>query len=192
MCSDDFFKAQALLAREDNVEAKTKLKKNLQLKAELHNKGMAILVQKEASFESNNYRDASTKELDMLLLWYDVPKEKTKKAEKVARWREIHANNMAPPLLVQWMADDEVELHRIKNREIDMSETYLGRYAALQKRNAVAAVLDFIDEEWEFLKKLKEDDAAEKNEVNVADINGKNTWDFGMDDPVNGSENNEG
>ncbi len=28
-----------------------------------------------------------------------------------------------------------------------MSETYLGRYAALQKRSTVSAVLDFTDEE---------------------------------------------
>jgi hypothetical protein len=33
------------------------------------------------------------------------------------------------------------------HREIDMSETYLGRYAALQKRNAVAADLDFSTKE---------------------------------------------
>ena len=39
-----------------------------------------------------------------------------------------------------------------------MTETYLGRYAALQKSNAVAAVLDFTGEDWETLKRLKEED----------------------------------
>jgi hypothetical protein len=42
-----------------------------------------------------------------------------------------------------------------------MTETYLGRYAALQKRNAVAAVLDFTGEEWEMLKRLKEEDMVD-------------------------------
>ena len=65
----------------------------------------------------------------------------------MARWREIHANKMAPPLLREWTAEDEEELARITNRDIDMSETYLGRYAALQKRNVVAAVLDFSTKE---------------------------------------------
>ena len=78
-----------------------------------------------------------------MLQWYDIPKEKMNKADKVARWREIRASKTGPPVLVGWSTEDEEELMRLKNREIDMSETYLGRYAALQKRNTVAAVLDF-------------------------------------------------
>ncbi len=42
--------------------------------------------------------------------------------------------NMTPPLLKEWTTENEEELTRISNREIDMTETYLGRYAALQKR----------------------------------------------------------
>jgi hypothetical protein len=71
--------------------------------------------------------------------------------------------NTEPPMVDVWTAEDEEELLKISNREIDMSETYLGRYAALQKRNAVAAVLDFPDEEWESLKALREADGAERN-----------------------------
>jgi len=78
----------------------------------------------------------------------------------VARWREIRANNTVPPELVGWTTEDEEELQRIANREIDMTETHLVRYAALQKRNAVTAVLDFIGEEWETLQRLKEEDMA--------------------------------
>jgi hypothetical protein len=48
----------------------------------------------------------------------------------------------------------------MSNRDIDMSETYLGRFAALQKRNAVAAVLDMSEDEWESLKALREADAG--------------------------------
>jgi hypothetical protein len=60
-------------------------------------------------------------------------------------------------------------------REIDMSKTYLGRYAALQKRNAVAAVLDFSTEEWESLKALREaKDAGETAETAMADKNNNN------------------
>ena len=78
----------------------------------------------------------------------------------MARWREIRANNTAPPELVGWTTEDKEELQRIANREIDMTETYLGRYAALQKRNAVAAVLDCTGEESETLQRLKEEDMA--------------------------------
>jgi len=68
VCSDDFyFKAQALQAREEELVEKEKLKKTLQLNAELAKKGMVILVEKAACFELNNYNTVSTKELDLLL-----------------------------------------------------------------------------------------------------------------------------
>ena len=66
-----------------------------------------ILVEKAACFESNNYKDVLMKELDKLLQWYDIPKGKMKKADKVARWREIRANNTGPPELVGWTTEDK-------------------------------------------------------------------------------------
>jgi hypothetical protein len=54
-----------------------------------------------------------------------------------------------------WTAEDEEQLVRLSNKQIDMSETFLGRYAAIQKRTAVAAVLDFTDEEWESLTGIR-------------------------------------
>jgi hypothetical protein len=144
VCSDDFFKAQALLAREEELVEKEKLKKTLQLNAELAKKGMEILVEKAAYFESNNYNTVSTKELDVLLQWYGVDKKGMKKAEKVAKWKEIRLPGTALPVVHEWTDEDEEQLTKIKNKEIDMSETYLGRYAALQKRNAMAAILDLL------------------------------------------------
>jgi hypothetical protein len=108
--SDNFFKAQALLAREEEIAEKMKLKKSLQQKAKLHKKGMAILVEKAACFEFNNYKDVSTKELDILLQWYGVDKKGMKKAEKVAQWRAIRASNTEPPQLDMWMAEDKERL----------------------------------------------------------------------------------
>ncbi len=53
-----------------------------------------------------------------------------------------------------------------------MPETYLRRYAAVQKRNAVAAILDYTDEEWESLKALKGANAVERSQTALAnDIN---------------------
>ncbi len=51
-------------------------------------------------------------------------------------------------------------LRALSDKNIDVSETFLGRFAALQKRNAVAAVLDMSDDEWESLKALREADAG--------------------------------
>ncbi len=92
---------------------------------------MAILVAKAACFESNAYKDVSSKELDTLLQWYGIDHKGMKKAQKVAQWKEIRAANMEPSEVDVWTAVDEENLVKMANKEIDMSETYLGRYAAL-------------------------------------------------------------
>ncbi len=130
------------------------------------------MVEKAECFESSNYRNVPTKELDVFLNWYGVKKKGAKKAEKVALSREIRAASMEPPMADVWTAKDEEELVKIYNKEIDMSETYLERYAAIQKKNAVAAVLDFTDKEWESLKALREADGAERNQVAKANDTG--------------------
>ena len=67
---------------------------------------------------------------------------------------------------------------------LDMSETYLSRYAALQKRNAVAAILGFTDEEWEALKMMREADAVERSKVAVLNSIDNNTGALGMENDM--------
>ena len=83
------------------------MKKSLQQKFELCEKGMAILVEKAECFESNNFRSVSTTELDVLLNWYVVEKKGTKKAEKVVQWRKIGAANTELPMVDVWTAEDK-------------------------------------------------------------------------------------
>ncbi len=97
----------------------------LMAKAQLQDKGMAISVEKAACFETNNFKNILTKELDTLLDWYDIPKEKMKKA---------CASNTPLPVLVGWSTEDEDELIRLKNMDINMLEAFLSRYAVLQKK----------------------------------------------------------
>ncbi len=62
----------------------------MQHKAEIATKGMAIVVEKAALFETNNYKDVSSKELDVLMQWYDVEKRQgMKKLDKVVAWKDI-------------------------------------------------------------------------------------------------------
>ena len=82
--------------------------------------------------------------------------EKMKKFDMIARWKEIRRNHVPPPIFEKWGDSDEEELVRLKSTEVDMSETALGRYAALMKRQAFASVLDFTDDEWTNLKMLRE------------------------------------
>ena len=96
-------------------------------------------------------------------------------------------------MLVEWTEEDEAELKRIADTEIDMADTYLGRYAAMQKKkNAVAAVLDFTDEEWESLKQLKEDDMM-RGMTNPSEEGNDNNngGGLGAENGLNGGEINE-
>ena len=80
--------------------------------------------------------------------------------------------NTEPLTVDAWEAEDKEQLLKLSNTVIDMSETYLGRYASIQKRNAASAILDFTNEEWESLKAFKEADAAERSQgVMANDIN---------------------
>ena len=74
--------------------------------------------------------------------------------------------------LTVWTAEDKEQLVRLSNKEINMSETYLGRYAALQKRTAVAAILDFTNKEWESMRGLREADGAFVVADGIVDITG--------------------
>ena len=78
------------------------------------------------------------------------------------------------------MLQDQLGLEQLKTSETDVAKTALGRYVALMKRNTVASVLDFTDEEWESLKLLKEADAN----VVVLDNIDNNTGALGMENDV--------
>ena len=174
--------------RESELAEKEALKRTLHQKAEIAEKGMAIVVvvEKAEFFEANNYKDVSAKELDVLMQWYDVKKRQgMRKADKVAAWKDIRLSGKAPPVVHDWTDEDEQQLMRIKNREVDMSETYLGRYAALQKRNAVAAVLDFTNDVWDSLKRMRE---ADSTNIDLADDNGHNVGALGAKNGANGGE----
>ena len=67
----------------------------------------------------------------------------------------------------KWTDEDEQQLIRIKSREIDMLETYLGKYAALQKRNAASAILDFSDKVWDSLKRMREADSCKGTNIDL-------------------------
>lgn len=157
VCSDDFFKAEAVRCRDDQVKEREDEKKKRQQQTTTEVKALAILDAKASCFEENDYKGVSVSELTALLAWYNIPKEKMNKSQMVAKWKEIRLNHVPPPIFEKWGDSDEEELVRLKSTEVDISETALGRYAALMKRQAFASVLDFTDEEWTNLKKLREE-----------------------------------
>ncbi len=131
-------------------------KKKRQQLAATEVKALAILDANASCFEDNNYKGVSVPDLTALLAWYNIPKEKMNKPQMIAKWKEIRLNHVPPPIFEKWGDSDEEELIWLKTTEVDISETALGRYAALVKRQAFASVLDFTDDEWTNLKMLRE------------------------------------
>ena len=56
----------------------------------------------------------------------------------------------------------------LSKNEVWMTRDLETMDVSVQKRTAVAAVLNFTDKEWESLKALKEADAAERSQVAIA------------------------
>ncbi len=128
VCSDDFFKAEAVRCREDQVkEREEEKKKRQQLKA-TEVKALAVLDAKASCFEDNDYKGMTVQDLTALLAWYNIPKERMNKPQMVAKWKEIRLNHVPPPIFEKWGDSDEEELIRLKSTEVDISETALGRY----------------------------------------------------------------
>jgi hypothetical protein len=139
--SDDFFKAEAVRCRDDRVKELEDEKKKRQQQTATEVKALAILDAKASCFEENDYKGVPVPELIALLAWYNIPKEKMKKSQMVAKWKEIRLNHVPPPTFEKWGDSDEEELIQLKTTEEDISKTALGRYAALMKRQAFASVL---------------------------------------------------
>ncbi len=85
---------------------------------------------------------------------------------------------------------DEEELIRLKTSEVDMSETAPGRYVALMKRQMAASVLDFTDEKWANLQKLRDEasTAAATTEEETYEISSALE---GVDTVMGGGNSNE-
>ncbi len=161
-------KAEELHCREDEVKVKEDQKKTRLQQADVEAKALAALDAKASCFEENDYKGATVQDLSALLAWYNIKKEMLKKSEMVARWKEICINHVTLPMFERWTPQDEEELEQLKMAEIELAESMLGCYAALMKRTAVTSVLDFTDEEWESLLKLKAETSTKVTSTTVA------------------------
>ena len=67
-------------------------------------------------------------ELEAHLLWYGVPKkEQGNKVEKWSKSNAISIQSKNPPAYERWMLVDEAKFEQLKKKEINMSDTALGR-----------------------------------------------------------------
>ena len=64
------------------------------------------------------------------------------KPSKIAKWRAIVAVSTLPPVNEEWSPENEVELKRLRKKDIKMGDTAYGRLLLLaQKKKELMAVL---------------------------------------------------
>ncbi len=91
----------------------------------------------EAAFtvlqKNKRINDLIVKELDILLLWYKIPKIKwCDKKKKLEKWNEV--KDRKPPFFAPWTDEDEDKLDKLKKKEIKFDDTALGRLVNVWKR----------------------------------------------------------
>ncbi len=122
-----------------------------------------VLVARSIAPMNKQYNVLSaTMLLETLLKWHYVPKaQKEKKASMVAWWAIIWEGGLQPPSFQVWKDEDEAKLEELKSMDIDISQTAIGWFKELKKREAFISVRDMNEEEQEKIRRsLDEIDAA--------------------------------
>ena len=83
-------------------------------------------------------------ELETLILYHEIPKKDMGKKENgLNMWRRIVASMKPLPLFDPWTEDNKNELSELKNKEICIGDTALGRLQSLKKESLKATLSHF-------------------------------------------------
>ncbi len=93
-------------------------------------------------------------ELEKLLSWYLVPKkEMGNKHQKITKWKEIVNNSIVPPMFDPWVGDDVANLAKLKEKEIDLTDTAFVRQVVVERQKAKAVIDHLTADELEDMKR---------------------------------------
>ena len=148
LMTDDFFIANQKNEIEKEVVELVKEKKKRLQWMKIAESGSAILENKAAIINLRMFGNLTIVDLDTLLWWLKSLGVKMLKADKVTKMMETFDSNQSPPVHETWTAEDEERLNWLKNSEIDLADTELGRKQALMKHQVLTAGADLNDDEW--------------------------------------------
>ena len=100
----------------------------------------AIIVEKESEFQINVFGQLSITQLDTLLKWHGMVKDKENnngKEHKTVKWHRIREERAQPPAFERWTLENELKLMELK-KMIGMSEKVT---CQLEKRKKGEVVL---------------------------------------------------
>lgn len=167
LMTSDFFKAQEMKKRRVQIADQERVKKDRLKRMKVEEAARAVLIENADAIQASRFDELTVPKLTILLHWYGISGNKTgmKKDDKLSKWRTISKDNSVhPPACEQWTADDEAQLQHLKNDEIRMEETEVGRYRQEVTDNFTREARDnMTDEQWsEYKEKIDADRAVDR------------------------------
>jgi len=132
-----------------------KVKKRKLGAMKIHDAANAIFEKKGSKNRRLHFSSLTVVELDTLLRWYNLSVGKMTRQEKVLKLEESCNLNCVPAPIEGWTADDEGKLQSLKNAEIELADTAVGRKRELMLQQFRAGGVDLPDDEFDQIIELR-------------------------------------
>jgi hypothetical protein len=153
--TDDFFVSAQTNINEFDIERLTKEKKKRLKATEVDAEARAVLVKRSYAIQTLAFDSLNRTELDCLLRWHGVvPGAKMLKETKVSKLKRLFESNPDPPPRDLWTAENEERLQSLKEMEISLEDTAVGRKKIVLEQQLNAATLNMSPMKWNKLLEI--------------------------------------
>ncbi len=104
-----------------------------------------------------------------MLCWHGITPGKQAQEIKVSRLLGIFQLNTPPPQVKRWTAEDDARLQNLKEKEISLNDTVVGRKKIVLKQQLNAARLSMSTRKWKQLVELRKQKWGEEEVIVAAE-----------------------
>ena len=168
--TDDFFVSAQTNINEFDIERLTKEKKKRLKATEVDAEARAVLVKRSYAIQTLAFDSLNRTELDCLLRWHGVvPGAKMLKETKVSKLKRLFESNPDPPPRDLWTAENKERLQSLKEMEISLEDTAVGRKKIVLEQQLNAATLNMSPTKWNKLLEIRKRKWGEEGVVGATD-----------------------
>jgi superfamily II DNA helicase RecQ len=154
--TDDFFFSAQTNINEFDIEQLTKEKKKRLKATEVDEVTRAVLVKRSFAIQTSTFDSLNKTELDCLLRWHGVvPGAKMLKETKVLKLKHIFESNPNLPPRDLWTAENKERLQSLKEMEISLEDTAIGRNKIVLEQQLSSAMLSMLPTKWNELLEIR-------------------------------------
>ena len=116
----------------------------------------AVLVKRSFAIQTSTFDSLDKTELDCLLRWHGVvPGAKMLKETKVLKLKHIFESNPNLPPRDLWTAENKERLQSLKEMEISLEDTAIGRNKIVLEQQLSSAMLSMLPTKWNELLEIR-------------------------------------